>query len=137
MNFRVSLLALVTLVVLFQNCGNVKFEGDGSKIVSKIGAELNSPNEQNGGGSLEVPEGNGPPEDNNNVPEYSEEELAAAACSDGSEQGYLICHFPTGNFEAFHTLCVGRGALIAHLRHGHSGTPGHPRDLLGSCEDNF
>ena len=97
----------------------------------------NNSNDNNNGSednSLSNNSDDGDPSDgDNNPPEYSEEDLAAAVCSNGKQQGYLICHFPPGNSQGSHTLCVGRKAVDAHLKHNHSDDPDHPRDVLGSC----
>ena len=46
---------------------------------------------------------------------------------DDSNDKVCICHFPPGNPDNFHTICIGAAAVPAHIRnHG---------DLIGRCED--
>lgn len=43
-------------------------------------------------------------------------------------QKVAICHFPPGNPENHHTICIGAPAVPAHLSN-------HPGDYVGACED--
>jgi hypothetical protein len=45
----------------------------------------------------------------------------------------LICHYPRGNPAARHEICIGRPALMAHIRH--SASSSHV-DHLGTCPDD-
>src|SRR5262245_55125233 len=42
----------------------------------------------------------------------------------GTSHKTCLCHIPRGNPSNAHTICVGGGAVSAHLRHG---------DVLGEC----
>ncbi len=60
-----------------------------------------------------------------------EEVLADHSCGERGQK-VLVCHFPPGNPSAMHTICIGRAALKAHMKHGHS-APEH-QDHVGACQ---
>ncbi|MCB0366208.1 MAG: hypothetical protein H6624_07935 [Bdellovibrionaceae bacterium] len=63
--------------------------------------------------------------------QHIEETVEENKCGEDDEGKKVdICHFPPGNPENYHTVCVSIRALGAHIgRHGHEGE----RDYVGKC----
>lgn len=62
----------------------------------------------------------------------TDEEVDLIACENGDKgsKKVLICHYPSGNPAAKHTICINRSALNAHDHHGQGGAA---KDTLGAC----
>lgn len=60
--------------------------------------------------------------------------MDAYACFDrgnSKEKKVMICHVPSGNPNARHTICISKSALKAHMNHGHQ--EHEDQDHLGEC----
>ena len=63
------------------------------------------------------------------------EELFEAMTCDKKEKKVYICHFPNGEQDKGHTLCIGRPALEAHLAHMASSEHDGHHDYAGPCQE--
>lgn len=71
--------------------------------------------------------------DKDRVKKEVEQVMEDFSCgSKGGEKKVRICHFPPGNPEARHTICISENALHAHMEHGDSSA--EHQDHLGVCE---
>jgi hypothetical protein len=60
------------------------------------------------------------------VPDDTTPPEADGTCGDKHPKKTELCHFPQGNTDNMHTICVGNPAwLNAHIAHG---------DTLGACQ---
>lgn len=106
---------LIGMVIMlgFNNCTKMQFSSVSDSPVAKAGGSTAS--------------------DTVTEEELAEAEVDADKCEDGEGECYALCHVPPGNFEAMHTIYVGRGAIEAHLKHHISHEDADYKDHLGEC----
>ena len=136
--FGIVLTSLLT-VFGFQNCSKDNFnqvsfsnvvqlgELKGTEVTSQNSDQIESElNERHAQGLHEAPDDAVPCDKNENSDEDED--------SDDEAKVYL-CHFPKGNPEERHTICIGVPAIKAHLDHQASPDIEGTKDFLGRCED--
>lgn len=119
--------AITALLTTFQNCGNVNFTE--AEVAAASKADQDSQNQPQVGPDMpDVVDDDG----GNNLTDDDRKKYACK--TEEGENGLKVCHYPPGNPEARHVICIGEPALDAHLHHGESVESWHV-DNLGDCKD--
>ncbi len=107
------IISVMSCLVMFQNCGKVSFDNSVGSAVEKSSAGSDESLDQ------KVPISDLINSETGEVMDQSDL-FEVYPCKNRNERGILICHYPPGNADAHHTICVGESALAAHLDHGQS-----------------
>ena len=112
MRILLAFIAIGSITIFFQNCSEVQFLETGEVVSEKAGDHIPLPD-------VVDEEGHINPDLGDQVEKHSQ------ACGNNGDK-VEICHIPSGNPDARHTLCISQSALSAHLhRHGANGEFDH------------
>lgn len=120
-------ISMLAALVMFQNCGKVSFDS------SNGGSSVDKSSSDGSGDELgdKIPVSDLVNDETEEV--MTEDDLFEVyPCGNDKEKKIYICHYPQGELETHHTLCVGAPAVAAHVDH-------HDKegavDYVGPCQD--